>query len=208
MASSAAVEKDLITKNIKFHYNPPIAPHWGGMWERLVKSVKTPLKKVLKNANLTEMELYTVLCQVEQTINARPLTAITDESGIVALTPAMILIGRNYSNYPTAPPPKDNEIIKMWRYRQQLESQFWNAWRKEYLPLLHSRRKWREESPQIKTGDIVLLTNDNKRQTWPLGRVVETFVGRDGLVRSANIQVGQKIFKRAVQQLVHLELDG
>ena len=30
-ATSATVERDLTTKNIKFVYNPPIASHWGGM---------------------------------------------------------------------------------------------------------------------------------------------------------------------------------
>ena len=119
----------------------------------------------------------------------------------------MILIGRNYQNYPEAPPPRDDEIIKRWRYRQQIERQFWAAWKKEYLPLLQQRSKWRNERHDLSVDDIVLVTTDQKRQTWPLGRVIETFRGRDGHIRSANIQVGDKVLKRSIQQLVHLEMD-
>ena len=207
IASSDKVIDETAQHNINWHYNPPLSPHFGGMWERLVKSVKIPLKKVLKTALVTEMELYTLLCQIEQIINSRPLTAIRDDVGIVALTPAMILIGRNYQNYPEAPPPRDNEIIKRWRYRQQIERQFWAAWQKEYLPLLQQRSKWRNERHDLSVDDIVLVTTDQKRQTWPLGRVIETFKGRDGHVRSANVRVGDKTLKRSIQQLVHLEMD-
>ena len=207
MASSDKAIQELSTKNIQWHFNPPNSPHWGGFWERLVKSVKTPLKKVLKNALVTESELYTLLCQIEQQINSRPLTAVTDEVGVVPLTPAMILIGRNYHSYPMAPPPRDDEIIKRWRYRQQIEKQFWNAWQKEYLPLLQQRQKWNKEGQELKVGDIVLVLTENKRQSWPLGRVVETFVGRDGHIRSADIKIGDKTFKRSIQQLVKLEMD-
>ena len=119
----------------------------------------------------------------------------------------MILIGRNYHSYPMAPPPRDDEIIKRWRYRQQIEKQFWNAWQKEYLPLLQQRQKWNKEGQELKVEDVVLVLTENKRQSWPLGRVVETFVGRDGHIRSADIKIGDKTFKRSIQQLVKLEMD-
>ena len=207
LAKSDEVTREVIEQGINWHYNPPLAPHWGGMWERLVRSVKTPLKKVIQNALVTETELYTVLCQIERQINSRPLTAVRDEAGIIPLTPAMILIGRNYENYPQAPPPRDNEIIQRWRYRQQLENQFWNSWTKEYLPILQQRQKWHNQQPNLQIDDIVLITTEAKRQTWPLGRVEQTFVGRDGLIRSADIRVGNKMMKRPITQLVRLEID-
>ena len=207
LAKSNEVTKEVTKQNITWHYNPPLAPHWGGMWERLVKSVKIPLKKVIQNALVTETELYTVLCQIEKQINSRPLTAIRDEAGIVPLTPAMILIGRSYQNYPQAPPPRDNEIIQRWRYRQQLENQFWNSWVKEYLPILQQRQKWHNQQPNLQVDDIVLIATEAKRQTWPLGRIEKTFVGRDGLIRSADIRVRDKTIKRPITQLVRLEMD-
>ena len=197
----------LTSKNIKWTFNPPYAAHWGAFWERMVKSVKIPLKKVLGNALCTEPELYTVLCQIERIINSRPLTAITDESGIIPLTPAMILIGRNYDSYPKAPPPRGDEIVQRWRYRQELESSFWNRWQKEYLPLLQQRSKWQKKQQELKNDDVVLLVNQDKRQKWPLGLVKEVHKGRDGLVRSATIKSDNKLIRRAINQMVKLELD-
>ena len=207
LANSKKVVDKLAEKQIEWHYNPPNSPHWGGLWERLVRSVKNPLKKVVKNALLTKEELYTTLCQIERMVNSRPLTAVQESTGIIALTPAMILIGRQFESLPMAPPPRDDEIIKRWRYRQELERQFWNAWTREYLPILQQRTKWAHERCPLKINDIVLLMTDGKRQTWPLGRVTQTFKGRDGLIRSADIISGGKTFKRSIQNLVHLEMD-
>ena len=46
LARSDEVTREVIEQGINWHYNPPLAPHWGGMWERLFRSVKTPTKKV------------------------------------------------------------------------------------------------------------------------------------------------------------------
>ena len=43
------------------------------------------------------------------------------------------------------------------------------------------------------------------RGQWPLGVVVETEVGRDGLVRAVKLRSRGKIVRRPVTQLVNLE---
>ena len=50
---------------IKWRFNVEGAPWWGGFFERLVKSVKRCLKKVVRNARLTYEELLTVLIEIE-----------------------------------------------------------------------------------------------------------------------------------------------
>ncbi|XP_075263346.1 uncharacterized protein LOC142354894, partial [Convolutriloba macropyga] len=64
----------LAEESIKWTFNPPAAPHFGGVWERLVKSCKKALYNVLGKQSLTEDRLRTVLCVVEQLMNNRPLT--------------------------------------------------------------------------------------------------------------------------------------
>ena len=53
------------------------APWWGGFFERLIRSVKNCLKKVVGNARLTMDELSMVIVEVEAVLNSRPLTYIS-----------------------------------------------------------------------------------------------------------------------------------
>ena len=60
----------------------------GGSWERLVRSVKRVLYDILGNRRVTEKVLGTTLCLVEQSLNARPITAVSsDPLDLEALTP-------------------------------------------------------------------------------------------------------------------------
>ena len=56
----------------------------------------------------------------------------------------------------------------------------------------------------------MLLVNDNisyqKRLTWPLGKIVKLYPGRDGLVRSVDIKMKNGTFSRSIQRLNKLEL--
>lgn len=45
---------------------------WGGVFERLVKSVKRSLKKTISGARLIYEELLTVIVEVEMIPNYRP----------------------------------------------------------------------------------------------------------------------------------------
>jgi hypothetical protein len=55
----------------------PRAPWWGGFWERMVRNVKSVLKKSLVNALVTKAELETLLVEIEYIVNSRPLTQVT-----------------------------------------------------------------------------------------------------------------------------------
>ena len=80
------------------------------------------------------------------------------------------------------------------------------GWTREYLPTLQLRRKWTEPMRNVEVGDIVILMCDNApRNTWPLGRVTETFPGADGLVRSVKLTTGSTILTRPIHKLCLLE---
>lgn len=72
-------------------------PHgaWGGFWERLVRSVKVILRKVLGRAELNFEEMCTLLTEAEAIINSRPLTYVhNDVNEPQPLTPAHFLVGQ------------------------------------------------------------------------------------------------------------------
>ena len=68
------VANELSSKMIEWKFNLERAPWRGGFFERMVGFVKRCLRKVLGNARLTFDKLFTVLIEVEGTLNSRPLT--------------------------------------------------------------------------------------------------------------------------------------
>ena len=59
------VRAELDNKGIEWRFNIARAPWWGGFFERMVKSVKQCLKKVIGNARLFFDEMLTILVEVE-----------------------------------------------------------------------------------------------------------------------------------------------
>ena len=58
----------------------------------------------------------------------------------------------------------------------------------------------------MKKGDIVIVISaDSPRAHWPLAKVINVFPGKDGRVRIAEIQIGNKLLKRSVTKLCLLE---
>ena len=59
----------------KWHFNPPaLSPSWGGVFARMVGSINRCLKKIILGSRIAFEERETVLCEIELTLNNRPLT--------------------------------------------------------------------------------------------------------------------------------------
>ena len=65
-------------KQIKWKFNPLGAPHFGGVWERMVRSCKEAMMTIQGNRTLTDDVLSTTMCPVAQILNSRPLTSVSD----------------------------------------------------------------------------------------------------------------------------------
>ena len=91
--SSWCLKQFLLKNGVKWKFNLPKSPWWGGFFERLVRSTKRCLKKVSGSSKLTDEELLTVLVEVECVLNSRPLTYVYNEEAEEPLTPSHLLLG-------------------------------------------------------------------------------------------------------------------
>lgn len=213
VAASKHLVEVLTEEAPKWRFNVPRAPWRGGIWERLVRSVKSSLKKSIGTGSLTRRELETGLIEIESCINNRPLTFVSDDPEChEALTPSHFLIGRADSHRSvtegTGPILSGAAAREANLYIQERLDIFWDIWQKEYirgLPLVRSSPK----NCPVKLGSLVLLKEDCcPRLHWPLARVVQLIPGKDGIVRTLEVRTAKSTFVRPIQRVHVLELEG
>ena len=155
---------------IEWKFIPPGAPHFNGGCEAMVKSAKRALRRTLEAAHLTDEELMTAFCRAEALLNSRPLTAVSsDPCDSPPLTPAAFLLGHTQLDISSEDADTPESTRKRWRRLQQLSTEFWRRWIREYLPSLQARQKWTEKSRNLREGEMVLIVEPSvPRGSWPL----------------------------------------
>ncbi len=73
------IQHYLSEKKIVWRLIPQHAPHFGGLWESAIKSVKIHLRRILGDVKLTYKEFSTTLCQIEAVLNSRPLVPLPND---------------------------------------------------------------------------------------------------------------------------------
>lgn len=76
-----ALKIEAVNNGGHWTFIPPVSPNWGGAWERLIRSVKTTLHVILNERAPKDKVLSTLLLEVENIVNGRPLTHIYVEPG-------------------------------------------------------------------------------------------------------------------------------
>ena len=196
------IVNELCQRQIEWRFNPPTASHMGGVWERLVASVKRALRVVLGVQCLSEDVLQTVLVEVEFMLNGRPLTYVSsDVNDAEPLTPNHFVLG-----YPEAVLPPGRFTAdetwgrRKWRQSQAVADQLSRRRQREYLPLLIGRKKWLHQRRDLQVGDVVLMVEEGSpRGYWPLARVIEVMPSADGAVRAVQLKTaaGSKYLRPA-----------
>ncbi|XP_060869420.1 uncharacterized protein LOC132944179 [Metopolophium dirhodum] len=190
---------DLEKEGIEWHFNPPTALHFGGIWESAVKSMKHHMKRVISDHKLTNTEMRTLLCQIEACLNSRPMTPLnSDPSDLAVLTPSHFLIG-GAMLLPDEPDISKEEPngLRRWQLVQNLMQTFWKRWSREYLPQTQIRGKWTSKSAQLAKNDVVIIKDDcMPLARWKLGLVMELHPGSDGVVRVVTIRTANGTLMR------------
>ena len=201
------IQATLTQRGIEWRFNPPAASHQGGVWERLIRSVRRILYSLVGERLLTDETLRTFLVEVEKILNDRPITPVSsDPHDLDALTPNHILLLRRN---PCSPPDVFDESDKFkarWKLVHLLADEFWQRWTKEYLPTLQERQKWLRQQPNFQVGDLVLMADKNTpRGRWPKALVEQTFPDSEGIVRQVVVRTADGVYRRDVRKLCVLE---
>lgn len=200
------IRDELLEGCIDFHFSPANSPHFNGLAEAAVKSMKHHLRRVLGQASLTYEEMTTLLVQIEAVMNSRPLAALSeDPNDLQVLTPAHFIIGGPLRTL--VEPVEDSKADLHLRYRRlrQLSQHIWQRWSKEYLSQRQQRNKWTSQGNEMKPQQLVVIMDDNTRpHTWPVGRIQAIHPGEDGIVRVASVTAKNGILQRAVHRLCPL----
>lgn len=193
-------------QNITWKFIPERTPHFGGLWEAAVKAMKSRLKRVIGETKLNFEEFTTVLTQVEACLNNRPLAPLPcDGDTIEPLTPGHFLIGRPLE---ALPDPSASywsiSLLRRWQLCQNLVRHFWKRWSSEYIGVIRRFVKRHHPSRNLQVGDVLLQEDNLVPTKWPLGRLVSTYPGKDGIVRIANVKTSRGVYKRPVNKIALL----
>ena len=200
MVCDPKIKEYLLQHQCDFQFNPPESSHFGGTWERMIRSARNVLSGLSGQINerLDSSSLRTLFYECMAIINSRPLTTV--ENDVQPLSPNDLLHMKSNVVLPI-PGSFDSDDVysrKRWIKVQALTNVFWKRWSKEYLTTLQTRQKWQSKTCNLKLNDIVILSDQCSRLDWPLGRVVKVVPSKDSLVRHVHVLTFDKVSNRHV----------
>jgi len=194
----------LANEGCDWKFIPPHGPHFGGLWEAAVKSMKYHLRRTLGSHIATYEELSTLLAEIEACLNSRPLCTLSDDPfNQTYLSPGHFLIGEPLTQLPTIDYTnvKCNRLSRWQTYQQQIQ-QFWQRWSSIYLQSLQKGQRWQRTSPNLQPGDLVLLKEDNTTPLhWSTAVITETHPGKDNSFRVVTLRTPKGTFKRPITKI-------
>ncbi|XP_043198573.1 uncharacterized protein LOC122368576 isoform X1 [Amphibalanus amphitrite] len=175
---------------ISWEFTTPDAPWQNGCSEALIRSVKRTLSSVIGDQVLSFSELQTVMFEVSNLLNERPIGRHpTDVQDGVYLCPNDLILGRASRRAPSGPWDQSTSISRRHEFLQRLVDAFWRKWTRDFFPTLLPQQKWHVTKRNVQVGDLVYLQDSNAvRGNWRVGVVTRVREGRDGRVRDVDIR--------------------
>jgi len=197
----------LANEGCEWKFIPPHGPHFGGLWEAAVKSMKYHLRWTLGSEFAAYDNLCTLCAEIEVCLNSRSLCALTnDPFNPTYLSPGHYLIGVPLTQLPAADftDVKCNRLSSWQTYQQQLQ-QFWQRWSSDYFQSLQQRQRCQRKFPNLQPGDLVLLKEDNTGPLHcPTAVITDIHPGKDGIVQVVTIRTHKGAFKRPIVKICPL----
>ena len=73
------IHNSLLQKNIKWSFNLPYGSHFGGIWERCIRTVRKILQALLREQIIDDERLLTLMCEVESIMNGGSITTVSGD---------------------------------------------------------------------------------------------------------------------------------
>lgn len=209
---SSELHNELQQLHIEWHFNAPLWPTAGGLWEAAVKSMKYHMKRVIGEQKLTYEQFITLLTQIEACMNSRPLCPLLEDTDdLDCLTPGHFLIGGPLLSLPHEVQEDFNsaDLRNRWKLVELMNLHFWKRWSQEYIHQMQVRSKWHQPRKNLEEGDVVLLKEDNLPPAkWCMGRITQVHPGADGNVRVATVKTQRGEIKRPITKMALLPIQG
>ena len=191
---------DYLTKNNIKHVKIPLYAAWvGSTWERLIRTIKMCLHKTVGRKRLEYFDLFTLLSDITNSINSRPLTyrdnsdvnlqMITPNSFLKFETGSRVLLDHAAGSQLLGSTRDD--IVRSLEKREELTDTFRDLWHEQYLLFLKESNKnypntdWENK---VKINDIVLISAHGKtRPFYQMGRILKVLPGNDGIIRFVEV---------------------
>ena len=178
------------SNGLEWSFSPGDGPWYNGCCESLIRSIKKSIFHAIHNEVLTFSEIQTVLYEVANIINERPIgsTPSTIHDGSY-LCPNDILLGRSSNKTPSGDFSTTTNSRRRIYFVQRLIDSFWKKWNSCYFHSLLERPKWHHEKRNMSVGDIVLIQDNNARRSqWKMGLISEANPDSDDKVRRVRVK--------------------
>jgi hypothetical protein len=192
------------------------------MWERMIRVVKSCLVKTIGRSSIEYFNFVTILSDIADAINSRPLTYTSSDNDTIPLTPncflkphaktSMVLPKTgNKTQFWSSPSIARNALLQSLQKSSKMFEELRTRWYEEYLLSLREtsrdlyNTKW---DNLVNVNDVVLIKSPTKdRPFWQMGVVTQLIFGDDNRVRSVFVKTpGGQINNYPIKMLYPLEL--
>ena len=192
--------ENFLRQNNVEHVTIPLYSAWvGSSWERMIKTIKRSITKVLGRKHVDYFTLITLLSDIQNSVNNRPLTyrdssdpdfQVLSPNSFLKISAGRSLVLENVAGS-EVPAPNRKDLVSALETREGLFEDFKERFYEDYLLNLreNSRDLFQKEwQDVIKEGDVVTIFSPSKaRKYWQLGIVSELLPGKDGKVRTVKV---------------------
>ena len=161
-ASQEMIQSYFAREMIRWEFDRPKASHFGGVWDRMIHSVRRVLVGVFEmSGRLTDEVFCTLFYHVECQINGLPLNKVSDHvDDAAALIPNHLLLLCSKFAFAMKKSLLNYVHRARWRQVQYLADLFWRRWTREYITQLQRRSKWLTPTRNSAVRDLILMVDE------------------------------------------------